>query len=197
MGIELTSACSTCKEVFRFGTDKPHRWLGFQFGNRQVFSWFARHSNSTCKVFIGNDLTGSYPWEIDLPEEETERFMYVQYSLNTHYWENVCTVQYDLEHVTDSEAIDYFPNLRRGNKDSEVEQPTTKDHKFVSTLAFSFDKSLLLRIDNEYHIEILKNPLIVDFKNLTVEEVTTEWSEWVSLISSQDSYAPVITVKAY
>ncbi len=197
MGIELTSACSTCKEVFRFGTNKPYRWSGFQFGNRQVFSWFTRHSKSTCKVFIGNDLTGSYPWEVGSTKEVAESFIYVQYSLNSHCWENVCTVQYHLDYQTGSKAINYFPNLRIGNKDSKVEQPTTEDHKFVSTLAFSFDQSLLLRIDNEYHIEILKNPLIVDYKNLTVEDVTIAWSEWVSLISSQDSYAPVINVKAY
>ena len=194
MGIELKSACSTCEEIFWLGSAKAYKWLGFQFGNRQVFSWFARHSQPKCKVYITNDFVSDYPCEADLTEQEHENFKYMKYDLSTHQWKCVYSVKienYYLDH--NMGLLSYYPSLYNG--DDKVIQPVKKDNQLIKALSFSFDISKIEKSNiDEFHIESFKNPLTVHFKNLVIEDITFEWSDWLSNLSSYSVSLSIIEV---
>ena len=179
MGIELQSACSTCKEIFWLGSAKPYKWLGFQFGNRQAFSWFVRHSQAECKVSIGDDFSSQYPWEVGLNEEEIERFKYMAYDLNTSQWQCVYTMEVENYYLdNDMSLLNYYPNLYIG--DNKVCKPIAANNKPVNALTFYFDISNIDKTSRDKYatreIKNFKNPLTIYHKDLTVEDVTFEWA---------------------
>lgn len=188
MGVELKSACSTCKEIFWLGSAKPYKWLGFQFGNRQAFSWFARHSQLECRVSIGNDFSSQYSWEVGLNEEEIERFKYMAYDLNTSQWKYVYTVEVENYYLdNDMSLLNYYPNLYIG--DDQVCKPFTANNKPVNALTFDFDMCNINKTSrNEYaikEIENFKHPLIIYYKDLTIEDITFEWAYKIYCYSSE------------
>lgn len=189
MGIDVESACSTCKEIFWLGSAKEYKWSGFQFGNRQVFSWFARHAHPNCKVFIGNDHGSLYLWKADLTEEQRKLFKYMAYDTENSQWYCV----YTEESQDDADSLSYFPNLYV--RDHEVSQPTTSEGETVQALSIAFNVSDISAVDaNEddlREIKRFKNPLIVRYKDLAIEDTTTEWAHQIFYLSSYSVFLSV------
>ena len=190
MGIDIESACSTCKEIFWLGSAKASKWSGFQFGNRQVFSWFARHAHPNCKVFIGNDHGSLYLWEADLTEEQRKTFKYMAYDTENSQWYCVSTE----ESRDDADSLTYYPNLY--SSDYKVNQPMTADGETVHALSFSFEMSDISIVGlNEYDledIEHLKNPLVLHYKDLAIENVAVEWADQIYYLSSHSIFLSVV-----
>lgn len=188
MSIDVEIACTTCKELFWVGSAKEYSWLGFQFGNKQVFSWFARHSRSECIVSIGNDTGQEYLWEAGLSENERKLFKYMAYDIESSQWQCVHTeTDRDSRFENNIDVPNYFPNLR--GKDYQVDQPFTTDNKPINALFFSFEMSDINKADlHEYDIEEIesfKNPLIIHYKDLTIEDITFEWAHQIFYLASE------------